>query len=263
MKKIISALILSAMLLTACGGDNSDEDKIVVSEIPAAKAYISGGGTTVQATEAPVVYEPEETIATFAEDEIAKDDSFDINACGNAPLLSGDTRELDWSMVFDNGCISICGETFPAYMKVNEFGSDFALEIVDVGSVNSFNPKELNDYYILHYHGYEVCGVITARKANVAPDDAYVSGWTMGGFEDTPKEKLGLMGFSVMQDAAEVAGIYPPDEKDGDTIKYYGVTESDGERLACSLSHNKDFATMLTITPYEINPDAYKAYSDK
>ncbi|MBP1549392.1 MAG: hypothetical protein J6A05_05250 [Oscillospiraceae bacterium] len=268
MKRLVTLIILFAMLLTACG--STDEDNIVVSEIPPAKAYISGNGTTVTVTEATTAPATENngsenTIATFDEGKIAKDESFDINACDDAALLSGEARELDWSMIFDDGCIAFGDVKCPAYIKVSDLDSDFALEIINIGSENSFNPGEFNDYYTLYYRGYNVCGVITSRTADTAPEDAYICTWLLAGDgREIEKEKVGIMGFSLAQPADEVAKVYIPDENDGsDTIKYYGVTKKDGERFGCSLSHSDDFATMLSITPYDINPDVYKAYSDR
>lgn len=270
MKKLVTAVILSAMLFTACGSKDAGEEDIVVSEIPAGKAYIVGGGTTAPATEvtteaAAENVEPKETIATFPEGEITKDESFDINACEDVPFLSGEVKELDWSMIFDEGCISFGDVKCPAYVKISDMDSEFEFEIINIGSENSFNPGEINDYYTLYYRGCNVCGVITSRTADTAPEDAYICTWMLaGGGREISKEKVGIMGFSLAQPAAELAKVYTPDENDGsDTIRYYGVTEKDGERFGCSLTHSDDFSTMLAITPYDINPDVYKVYSDR
>ena len=169
-------------------------------------------------------------------------------------------------MIFDDGCIAFGDVKCPAYVKVSDLDSDFALEIINIGSENSLNPGEFNDYYTLYYRGYNVCGVITSRTADTAPEDAYICTWMLaGGGREIAKEKVGIMGFSLAQPADEVAKVYTPDEiNDHGTIKYYGVTESDGEHFACSLSHSDDFATMLVITPHSINPYfVYEDYANK
>lgn len=255
MKKLTTIIAFSAILLTACRNDNNS-----IAEIPPGKSYVIGGGTTAQATEKITETEaPKETVPPARRDAV----SFDFESCENAPVLSGEMKALDWGVIFEEDCIVIGKEKYPAYVRICELSDNFKLGVVSQGSEHPDNSDMLIDYYTLYCLDKKICGISAVRTEDVKPTDAYIYTWTFGGFDEVPMEKLGLLGFSMTQGAAEVAAVYSPDENEGDSIRYYGVTESNGERFACSLSHSDGFITMLTITPYDVNPSAYEFYKSK
>ena len=258
MKKLITLIIFSAMLLTACGSSN--EENPAIAEIPPGKSYISGGGTTVLITEKSQETETvRETSAPVKREAV----SFAFDTCENAPVLSGGATELDWNIIFDDDCIVIGEEKYPAYMRICELSDNFKLGVISQGSEFPDNPDLVIDYYTLYCLDKKVCGISAVRTEDVKPTDAYIYSWTFGGFDEVPMEKLGLLGFSMSQSAEEISAVYIPDESEGGSADYYGVTEYDGERFACLLSHSDGFVTMLVITPYEVNPSAYEFYKGK
>lgn len=269
MKKCIIAILLSTVFCTACG---SGAEEIAASE-SVAPAFLATSYVVKESEEKIEAGTAEkETIeAESAEKEsvaeskegIVVDSNFDISTCEDAPVLSGDSRELDWAMIFDENCVVIGEDKYPAYMKISDFSSNITLETVNVGRVSEDNPNELNDYYTIYYHGYRVGGIITSRKADIEPEDAYIYAWTFGGNNDMPKEKVGILGISMTQSASEVAEVYVADELDGSTVNYYGVTELGDDKFACTLKHDAEFMTMLTIMSDETMPGIYDFYSTK
>ena len=248
MKRLVSAILLSAMLLTACGKEDTGAEHSV-SETTTTPAEV----TTVQTEEATTVSVSETTVETTG---------YDFSIYKDAPVLSGEPREIDWNIIFEDDCVVIGAEKYPAYVRVGKLSSDLELEIIGVGEVNNVNPEYLNDYYGLNYLGHTVGGIITSRKADVEPKDAYISVWMFSGECAVPKEKVGILGFSFAQSFDEVTGIYLPKEEAEGVANYYGVTERDGELFSCSLFYT-DFITMLNITSYDANPDLYNQYTAK
>lgn len=246
MKKIISAILLSAMLLTACGNEGTNEETTVSETTTEA--------TTTAAEEVTTTISVAETTAVTT--------GYDFSIYEDAPVLSGEPREIDWSIIFEDNCIVIGAEKYPAYVKVGDLSSDIELEIMGVGEANTVNPDYLNDYYVLNYLGYPVGQIITSRKADVEPKEAYISVWMFDAYGGVPKEKVGILGFSFAQSYDEVTGIYLPQTENEGVANYCGVTENNGELFSCSLFYSS-FVTMLSITPYEVNPDMYNQYTAK
>ncbi len=251
MKKCIIAILLSTVFCTACGSgaEEASTSESVAPAFSATSYVVSASGETIE--------------AGTTEKEIVMDSNYDISTCEDAPILSGDSRELDWAMIFDENCVVIGEDKYPAYMKISDFSSNISLETVNIGRVSEDNSNVLNDYYTIYYHGYRVGGIITSRKADIEPEDAYIYTWTFGGNNDMPKEKVGILGISMTQSASEVADVYVADELDGSTVNYYGVTESDDDKFACTFKHDTDFMTMLTIMSDETIPGIYDFYSTK
>lgn len=238
MKKLIASVAFSALLLTACGNDNDG-----IAEIPPAKAYISDNGTTVQVTEEAVSLDSESPESTAA--------------------LVDEETELDWEMIFEEDCIVIGEEKYPAYMKICTLSENFKLGVISQDSEFPDNPDLVIDYYTLYYLDKKACGISAVRTADLKPTDSYIYSWTFGGFDEMPMEQLGMFGFSMSQSADEIAAVYTPDQKSDGSVNYYGVTEYDNQLFGCSLSHSDGFLTTLTITPYNINPSVYEYYKDK
>lgn len=259
MKKLVTAVLFCSVFFAGCGKEEPDHitARTWVTEVTPSvteSAFVTEKPTVTKAPAESVTEAPEKPVPGV---------SFTFDTCADAPVLSGEQRELDWSMIFAEDCMVIGEETYPAYIKICDLSSNFKLGVINLGDEHPDNPDMLCDYYILYCLDKKVCGIIATREPGVEPKDAYISVWTLGGFDEVPKNKLGLMGFSLAQSTDEVAEGYRPDERDGNVVKYYGVTEANGERFACTLSHSDSFATMLTITPYEVNPSAYLYYADK
>lgn len=249
--KFLAATIVPAMLLTGCGSDKPAEGTASVTTTISETAATE---TTTAATEETV---SEQTV----NEETTAAEGFDFSIYEDAPVLGGEPREIDWSMLFEEDCIVIGGEKYPAYVKIGDLSSDIELEIIGVNEPNTACPEYMNDYYGLNYLGHTVGAVITSRKADVEPKEAYICTWMMGGECDVPREKTGMMGFSLAQSYDEVTGVYnmPDSEEDG-VANYKGVTENNGEKFSCSLFYS-DYIVMLDVTPYDANPDMYDKYS--
>jgi len=284
MKRYMIAILLVTFFCTGCGKNTSEEtfSPETVATAFTAKSYVtspSGEIISQETTEREASAEAQMTPSTDAQPEtpvpsqqetivasqkeIVADVNYDFSTCEDAPILGGETRELDWSMIYDDTCVVIGEYTYPAYLKISDLGSNIELETINIGRVSEDNPNVLNDYYKLFYHGYRVGGIITARTADVNAEDAYIYTWTLGGSNEVPKEKLGILGVSLIQSASEVAEIYPPDESEETKASYYGVGEFNNEKFAFTFTHDRDFATMLSITPDKMMPGIYDLYSKK
>lgn len=245
MKKIIPIIFLSAMLFTACEKEKASVETTASEVAAITTAETEAVTTTVSLTETT-----------------AEKTGYDFSIYEDAPVLSGEAREIDWSMMFEDSCVVIGAEKYPAYVKVGDLSGDLELEIIGIGEVNSVNPDYMNDYYGLNYLGHTVGAIITCRKADVEPKEAYISVWMLGGECEVPKEKVGLLGFSLAQNYDEVTGVYLPKAENEGSANYYGVTEYDGRLFSCSLFYS-EYIVMADVTPYEVNPDLYNQYTAK
>lgn len=268
MKKCVVMILMVGIFCVGCGKKTAEtvEPAFTVTSYVTSNTYETTSEESVQANEDKNSIQTEmakKENAVEEKQEIVADTNYDFFACEDAPTLSGEVREPDWSMVFDDNCVIIGEDRYPAYMKISEFGSNIALEVVNIGKESPDNPSEILDYYTLCYHGYKACGIIASRTSDVAPENAYICTWTLNGDWEVPKEKMGIFGISMTQSAAEVAAVYLPDELDGNQVNYYGVTERNGEKFGCSFKHNSEFLTMLTITSDEMLPGIYDYYSTK
>lgn len=245
MKKLIPIILLSAMLLTACGKEEASVETTVSETAAITTAETEAVTTTVSLTETT-----------------AEKTGYDFSIYEDAPILSGEAREIDWSMMFEDSCVVIGAEKYPAYVKVGDLSGDLELEIIGIGEINSVNPDYMNDYYGLNYLGHTVGAIITCRKADVEPKEAYISVWMLGGECEVPKEKVGILGFSLAQSYDEVTGVYLPKAENEGSANYYGVAEHNGGLFSCSLFYS-EYIVMADVTPYEVNPDLYNQYTAK
>lgn len=168
MKKSIVVILAVVFMLAGCGKQKEEgrlETEVVEPAFTATSYVTSSTEESVQVETQEVILPAEATqeeTNVVQQEEIVADTDYDFSACEDAPVLSGEARKLDWSMVFDENCVVIGEDKYPAYMKISDFGSNITLKVVNIGKESPDNPKEICDYYTLCYHGYKACGIITS-----------------------------------------------------------------------------------------------------
>lgn len=185
----------------------------------------------------------------------------DFDGMPEIPKLTGEAREIDWNMIFDEGCVVIGNEKYPAPMRIGDFGEDITLFDYGIDEEYSENSDYFSDSYLLMYKGREIGMVSALRKKEEKPENAVISNWM---FIDCQKFAFpaAAMGIPFSQDNDEVFEIYIPDYKKENIVRYHGITEKDGEKYMCTLVL-MDSTVMFVINPVSANPDGYESFLEK
>ncbi len=170
------------------------------------------------------------------------------------PELSGDSREIDWSMLFEDDCIIIGNDKYPAYMKVSDFSRDIKLYEYNMGNKYEKNSDYLRDGYLLMYKGREI-GLITAiRKKEEKPEDAYIFSWMFTDISSYPFS-ASAMGIPFNQ-TLDAKNYYTGFEEENETYRYRGVVENENDKFLCILVPLSN-TMLVNLTPYSADPEAY------
>ena len=185
----------------------------------------------------------------------------DFDGIPEIPELTGETREIDWSRIFDEDCIIIGNEKYPSLTRVGDFGEDITLLDSGIGSEYHANKDYLSDTYYLMYKDREI-GMITAlRKKEQQPKEAVTMSWM---FNDYPNFKFpaAVMGIPFSQNFEDITNIYLPTKKSGSINCYFGVTENGEEKYSCSLVLT-DYLINITAQSNSVNPEGYESTLEK
>ncbi|MDE6599487.1 MAG: hypothetical protein K2K34_05340 [Oscillospiraceae bacterium] len=185
----------------------------------------------------------------------------DFDGIPEIPELTGETREIDWSMIFDEDCITIGNEKYPTLTHVGDFGEDITLFDYGLGNEYSANENYLTDTYLLMYKEREI-GMLTAlRKKEQQPEEAVTMSWM---FTDYPDFKFpaAVMGIPFSQNFDDITNIYLPTKKSDSINSYFGVTEKDEEKYSCFFSLANSFV-LLNVQSNSVNPEGYESTLEK
>ena len=185
----------------------------------------------------------------------------DFDGIPEIPELTGDPREIDWSMIFDEDCIIIGNEKYSSLTRVGDFGEDITL--LDFGTGNEYhaNKDYLSDSYHLMYKDREI-GIIKAlRGKDQQPNEAITVSWAFTDYSDF-KFPAAVIGIPFSQNFDDVTNIYLPTKKSDIISSYFGVTEKDEEKYSCSLALT-DYFVNINTQSNSVNPEGYESILEK
>ena len=225
--------------------------------------YISGiGSTVIFFDEFNAVFcltlNTDDTIKNMLLTESVPYDDFD--GIPEIPEVTGEPREIDWNGIFDEDCVIIGNERYPALTPISELGEDIFLFNYSIGINYYKNEDYLRDSYLLMYKGREIGMVNAFRKADEPKENGVINSWVF--INDSLPEYLpaGMMGVPFSQDRASVGKVYTSyEQNDGSSyLRYKGITEKDGENYMCTLLLTS--AAYLIVTPASVDPEAYESF---
>lgn len=185
----------------------------------------------------------------------------DFDGIPEIPELIGESRKIDWNTIFDDDCVIIGNEKYPAPIRVGDLGNDITLFDYDTEQEYNGNSDYFSDKYLLMYKGREIGMVGALRKNDEKPENAVITSWM---FIDCQKFTFpaAVMGIPFSQDNDEVFEIYIPDNKKESIVRYYGITEKDGEKYMCTIILTGS-SVIFTVIPVSVNPDGYESFLER
>ncbi|MCH5194096.1 MAG: hypothetical protein J1F11_09055 [Oscillospiraceae bacterium] len=182
----------------------------------------------------------------------------DFDGIPDIPNVSGETRSIDWNSIFDDDCIIIGNDKYPALTRIGDLGDDIVLFDRDIGISYENNDNYLSDKYILMYKGREIGLINALRKKNEQPEDGIVSSWML----TDVMFPAGVMGIPFWQSNSSISRVYIPDAENGSIIRYAGIAENDSESYMCTLASMNNYMLMLSVTPASADPEGFKSFLD-
>lgn len=173
------------------------------------------------------------------------------------PELSGEPRDVDWNMVFDNNCVIIGNDRYPANAKISDLSEDISLLVFGLGSENRENSDYVKDSYIAMYKGREFAMVYALRPADEPAENATICSWGFTSIEFCPFP-IGVISVSC-HNTSEAKTFYTGYEQNDSVCKYIGTAEKDGEEYLCKMVFT-DYIVMLSVYPRTASPEAYDEF---
>lgn len=170
------------------------------------------------------------------------------------PELSGEPRDIDWNMLFEDDCIIIGNDKYPAYMKISDFSNDIKLYEYNMENEYGKNSDYLRDGYLLMYKGREIGLISAIRKKDEKPEDAYIFSWMFTDISSYPFPASAL-GVPFNQ-TLDVKHYYTGFEEENETFRYRGTVENENDKFLCIMVPLSN-TVLVNLTPYSADPEAY------
>lgn len=187
----------------------------------------------------------------------------DFDGIPEIPELTGEPREIDWSIIFDDDCVIIGNEKYPALIRVGDLGEDITLFDFDIGKENSANPEYLLDNYLLMYKDREIGMLGAYRKKDEKPEYAVITSWM---FTNYPEYKfpVAVMNIPFSQNFDNILKIYLPPQKNNDSSikRYLGIAERETEQYMCTLILMNS-SVIFNTAPASMNSETYKSFLEE
>lgn len=187
----------------------------------------------------------------------------DFGGIPEIPELTGEPREIDWSIIFDNDCVIIGNEKYPALIRVGDLGEDITLFDFDIGKENSANPEYLLDNYLLMYKDREIGMLGAYRKKDEKPEYAVITSWM---FTNYPEYKfpVAVMNIPFSQNFDNILKIYLSPQKNNDSSikRYLGIAERETEQYMCTLILMNS-SVIFNTAPASMNSETYKSFLEE
>lgn len=153
----------------------------------------------------------------------------DFDDIPEIPNVSGGSRDIDWNIIFDNDCVVIGNDRYPANAQISDLSDDIVLFDYDIGQTYDKNDNYLQDHYVFLYKGRDI-GVIGAlRKIGEQPKNGIITSWMF----TNVIFPAGVMGIPLSQSSSSISKVYTPDNEISGTIVYRGAAERNGESYTC------------------------------
>ena len=184
----------------------------------------------------------------------------DFDGIPEIPELTGEPREIDWNRIFDEDCIVIGNEKFPAMARIGDLGDDFTLIEYIVGKTLFQNENYLKDEYMLMYKGREIGNIFALRKKDESIDDAVVFGLIFD--IDQITFPASVMDIPLSQDFNEISQIYISNVQNENNYQYRGIAETDDEKYMCTIALAYPIV-IWNVTPVSADPNGYEDFLEK
>ena len=181
----------------------------------------------------------------------------DFDNIPEVPELSGEPREIDWNMLFEDDCIIIGNDKYPANARISDLSDDIMLFEYSIDNENRENPDYTEDTYIAMYKGREFAMLSALRLDDEPIEDAVISSWTFT-FIDSYLFPASVMGIPFYQ-TLDVRNFFTGynDSAGYDDINIYkGVIERENMQYCCCLGLMSNTVHIYVI-PRSANPEYY------
>lgn len=180
----------------------------------------------------------------------------DFEGMPEIPELSGEPREIDWNMLFEDDCIIIGNDKYPANVRISDLSEDIDLFEFTMGREFYSNKDYLKDTYLLMYKGREIAMVSAIRTKDQLPEEACMTSW---GFTELDEISItgSICGVSFKQDFSDVPKIYLGSQGEDPGCIYSGTIEKDGTEYWCSFCLFGNSIVNVTLTPSSADPEYY------
>lgn len=180
----------------------------------------------------------------------------DFDNMPDIPELSGEPRGFDWNMLFEDNCIIIGNDKYPANVKLSDLSDDITLFEYDMGEVFYSNKDYLRDTYLLMYKGREIAMVGATRTKDQTPEEAFMTSWMFTEPDELPVSGS-VCGVSFEQDFSDVPKIYIGAKGEAPSYIYSGIVEIDGENYTCSFTVYEKTILSANLLPRSVDPEIY------
>lgn len=180
----------------------------------------------------------------------------DFDDMPEIPELSGEPRDIDWNMLFEDDCIVIGNDKYPVNAKISDFSEDITLFEYDMGKDFYSNKDYLRDTYLLMYKGREIAMVGATRTKDQAPEEAFMTSWMFTELDELPISGS-VCGISFKQDFSNVPKIYIGAKGEAPSYIYSGIVEINGENYICSFTAYEKTILSANLLPRSVDPEAY------
>lgn len=176
------------------------------------------------------------------------------------PELSGEPRKFDFNTMFEDDCIIIGNDKYPANVKISDFSEDIKLFDYSTNKEYKENPDYIQDTYLFMYKGREVGLVGTIRKKDEKPEEADVISWMFMSMNSYPftASAMGVPLDKVLEVKKFYIG-YEEEPAENGFYRYKGIAENEDDKFSCFIMM-KDGLALINAIPYTVDPKAYDEF---
>lgn len=186
----------------------------------------------------------------------------DFDNMPEIPEMSGEPREFDFNKLFENDCIVIGNDKYPANAKISDLSDDIMLFEYSVGVENYNNPDYVEDSYIAMYKGREFAMIYALRSDSEPTENAVISTWGFMLIDSYPFPASAMdVPFHQTSEVKNFYTGYDDDAIEYEIYKYTGIAENDDEKYLCMLTLMSN-SLIVSVTPRTVNPERYDEFAN-
>ncbi|MBQ8177233.1 MAG: hypothetical protein IJ035_09410 [Oscillospiraceae bacterium] len=176
------------------------------------------------------------------------------------PELSGEPREFDFNMMFEDDCIIIGNDKYPVNVKLSDLSEDIKLFDYSTNKEYKENPDYIQDTYLFMYKGREVGLIGAIRKKDEEPEKADVVSWMFMSMSSYPftASAMGVPLDKVLEVKDFYTG-YEEEPAENGFYRYKGIAENEVDKFSCFIMMKDDLA-LINAIPYIADPERYDEF---